>query len=246
MSTDTIIEVSGLSNRFGNAMVHDKLDLQVRPGEIIGVVGGSGSGKSVLMRSILALHHPQAGRIRVLGRDALSVDAASREFIEGNTGVLFQNAALFSSLTVLENVMVPLKEHSTLPEPVMRDLAMVKIQLAGLSADAALKLPAELSGGMRKRAGIARALKPGGRLALSAFSAYYSVRYHGDAVFDADTGVSHESLSRKIDTIMERLDSMGKRSPEQTQTDILLFVSSGIFVLFMMDLLVKKGSKLRF
>ena len=101
MSTDTIIEVSGLSNRFGNAMVHDKLDLQVRPGEIIGVVGGSGSGKSVLMRSILALHRPQAGRIRVLGRDALSVDAASREFIEGNTGVLFQNAALFSSLTVL-------------------------------------------------------------------------------------------------------------------------------------------------
>ena len=158
MSTDAIIEVSGLSNRFGNAMVHDKLDLQVRPGEIIGVVGGSGSGKSVLMRSILALHHPQAGCIRVLGRDALSVDAASREFIEGNTCVLFQNAALFSSLTVLENVMVPLKEHSTLPESVMRDLAMVKIQLAGLSADAALKLPAELSGGMRKRAGIARAL----------------------------------------------------------------------------------------
>ena len=158
MSTEAIIEVSGLSNRFGNAMVHENLDLQVRQGEIIGVVGGSGSGKSVLMRSILALNRPQAGRIRVLGRDALSVDAANREFIEGNTGVLFQNAALFSSLTVLENVMVPLKEHSTLPEPVMRDLAMVKIQLAGLSADAALKLPAELSGGMRKRAGIARAL----------------------------------------------------------------------------------------
>jgi phospholipid/cholesterol/gamma-HCH transport system ATP-binding protein len=94
----------------------------------------------------------------VLGHDALSADAANREYIEGNTGVLFQNAALFSSLTVLENVMVPLKEHSTLPESVMRDLAMVKIQLAGLSADAALKLPAELSGGMRKRAGIARAL----------------------------------------------------------------------------------------
>jgi phospholipid/cholesterol/gamma-HCH transport system ATP-binding protein len=155
---DAIIEVSGLINRFGDSVVHENLDLEVRQGEIIGVVGGSGSGKSVLMRSILALHRPQAGRIRVLGRDALSADAANREFIEGNTGVLFQNAALFSSLTVLENVMVPLKEHSTLPESVMRDLAMVKIQLAGLSADAALKLPAELSGGMRKRAGIARAL----------------------------------------------------------------------------------------
>ncbi|WP_297801116.1 ATP-binding cassette domain-containing protein [Arenimonas sp. GDDSR-1] len=158
MSTESIIEVSGLTNRFGDAVVHDSLDLEVRAGEIIGVVGGSGSGKSVLMRSILALHRPQAGRIRVLGRDALSVDAGSREFIEGNTGVLFQNAALFSSLTVLENVMVPLKEHSSLPEAVIRDLAMIKIQLAGLSADAALKLPAELSGGMRKRAGIARAL----------------------------------------------------------------------------------------
>ena len=158
MTGDAIIEVSGLINRFGDSVVHENLDLEVRQGEIIGVVGGSGSGKSVLMRSILALHRPQAGRIRVLGRDALSADAANREFIEGNTGVLFQNAALFSSLTVLENVMVPLKEHSTLPESVMRDLAMVKIQLAGLSADAALKLPAELSGGMRKRAGIARAL----------------------------------------------------------------------------------------
>jgi phospholipid/cholesterol/gamma-HCH transport system ATP-binding protein len=158
VTNDAIIDVTGLNNRFGDSVVHENLDLQVRQGEIIGVVGGSGSGKSVLMRSILALHHPQAGRIRVLGRDALSADSANREFIEGNTGVLFQNAALFSSLTVLENVMVPLKEHSTLPESVMRDLAMVKIQLAGLSADAALKLPAELSGGMRKRAGIARAL----------------------------------------------------------------------------------------
>lgn len=158
MSAEAIIAVDGLRNAFGKAVIHDNLNLEVRTGEIIGVVGGSGSGKSVLMRSILALHQPQAGRIRVLGRDALSADAASREFIEGNTGVLFQNAALFSSLTVLENVMVPLKEHSTLPEWVMRDLAMAKIQLAGLDADAALKLPAELSGGMRKRAGIARAL----------------------------------------------------------------------------------------
>ena len=158
MTSDVIIDVTGLNNRFGDSVVPENLDLQVRQGEIIGVVGGSGSGKSVLMRSILALHRPQAGRIGVLGHDALSADAANREYIEGNTGVLFQNAALFSSLTVLENVMVPLKEHSTLPESVMRDLAMVKIQLAGLSADAALKLPAELSGGMRKRAGIARAL----------------------------------------------------------------------------------------
>jgi phospholipid/cholesterol/gamma-HCH transport system ATP-binding protein len=153
-----IIEVRGLDNRFGSAIVHEQLYLDVREGEIIGVVGGSGSGKSVLMRSILALQTPKAGRIRVLGRDARSHAAADRAYIEGNTGVLFQNAALFSSLTVLENVMVPLREHSTLPEDLIRQLAMNKIQLAGLAPEAALKLPAELSGGMRKRAGIARAL----------------------------------------------------------------------------------------
>jgi phospholipid/cholesterol/gamma-HCH transport system ATP-binding protein len=153
-----IIRVRGLCNRFGTAVVHENLDLDVRRGEIIGVVGGSGSGKSVLMRSILALQKPNAGRIEVLGLDALSPAAGSRDFIERNTGVLFQNAALFSSLSVLENVMVPLKEHSDLPETLIRELALLKIQLAGLAPEAALKLPSELSGGMRKRAGIARAL----------------------------------------------------------------------------------------
>jgi phospholipid/cholesterol/gamma-HCH transport system ATP-binding protein len=157
MSAD-IIEVSGLCNRFGDFIVHENLDLSVKTGEIIGVVGGSGSGKSVLMRSILALNRPQAGRIQVLGKNALATDLISRRFIESNTGVLFQNAALFSSLTVLENVMVPLREHSTLPEEVMTELALIKIQLAGLAVEAAYKYPSELSGGMRKRAGIARAL----------------------------------------------------------------------------------------
>ena len=153
-----IIEVRGLCNRFGDTVVHDGLELDVRAGEIIGVVGGSGSGKSVLMRSILALHRPQAGRIRVFGQDALSQDPAGRALIERNTGVLFQNAALFSSLSVLENVMVPLREHGRLPDVLMAELAMIKIRLAGLQPEAAGKLPAELSGGMRKRAGIARAL----------------------------------------------------------------------------------------
>lgn len=160
MSNDeaSIIRVSNLCNRFGRFIVHENLDLEVRTGEIIGVVGGSGSGKSVLMRSILALQKPWSGTIDVLGLNALSKNEKNRRFIEHNTGVLFQNGALFSSLTVLENVQVPLKEHSNLPESLIAELAMVKIQLAGLSPDAALKYPAELSGGMRKRAGIARAL----------------------------------------------------------------------------------------
>lgn len=157
-SGQPIIEVSRLSNRFGDFIVHENLDLQVRQGEIIGIVGGSGSGKSVLMRSILALKRPNRGHVSILGHNALSDTVEDRQYIERNTGVLFQNAALFSSLSVLENVMVPLREHGDLPEPLMQELAMVKIQLAGLPPDAALKLPSELSGGMRKRAGIARAL----------------------------------------------------------------------------------------
>ena len=153
------IRVRGLVNRFGSQVVHDGLDLEVRRGEILGVVGGSGTGKSVLMRSILGLRQPDDGQIEVLGVDARSSDAAARLHIERNTGVLFQDGALFSSLTVGENVQVPLKEHfGELPEQWRYELALLKVKLAGLPADAIHKLPSQLSGGMRKRAGLARAL----------------------------------------------------------------------------------------
>jgi len=131
----------------------------VRIGEIIGVVGGSGTGKSVLMRAILGLRRPQAGQIEVLGVDALSGNVKERLEIERNSGVLYQNGALFSSLTVAENVMVPLKEHyHELPADLIHDLAILKIRLAGLPDNAAEKFPSQLSGGMRKRAALARAL----------------------------------------------------------------------------------------
>ncbi|XMM85168.1 ABC transporter ATP-binding protein [Stenotrophomonas maltophilia] len=153
------IRVRGLVNRFGSQTVHEDLDLDVRRGEILGVVGGSGTGKSVLMRSILGLRVPDAGQIEVLGRDARADDAESRLHIERNTGVLFQDGALFSSLTVGENVQVPLKEHHReLPERWHYELALLEVKLAGLPADAINKLPSQLSGGMRKRAGLARAL----------------------------------------------------------------------------------------
>ncbi len=156
---EPIIRVRGVVNRFGEQVVHDGLDLDVRRGEILGVVGGSGSGKSVLMRSIIGLRRPQAGEIEVLGTDALSDDPADRLRIERDTGVLFQDGALFSSLTVGENVQVPLKEHHPeLPETLRYELALLKVKLAGLPADAIDKLPSQLSGGMRKRAGLARAL----------------------------------------------------------------------------------------
>ncbi|MGH8084244.1 MAG: ABC transporter ATP-binding protein [Lysobacter sp.] len=159
MAPEPVIRVRGLVNRFGDQLVHDGLDLDVVPGEIIGVVGGSGSGKSVLMRSILGLRRPNAGEIEVLGIDARSDDDAVRRQIERNTGVLFQDGALFSSLTVGENVQVPLKEyHRDLPDSLRYELALLKVKLAGLPADALDKLPSQLSGGMRKRAGVARAL----------------------------------------------------------------------------------------
>jgi phospholipid/cholesterol/gamma-HCH transport system ATP-binding protein len=153
------IKVRGLDNRFGSQVVHEDLDLDVFRGEICGVVGGSGTGKSVLMRAILGLRKPQAGTIEVLGVDALADDKAKRLVMEVDTGVLYQNGALFSSLTVLENVQVPLKEHyPELPEDLVHELATLKIRLAGLGDDAGPKLPAQLSGGMRKRAALARAL----------------------------------------------------------------------------------------
>jgi len=156
---EAAISVRGLVNRFGKQTVHDGLDLEVRRGEILGVVGGSGTGKSVLMRAILGLRRPEGGRIEVLGVDALADDPAARLHVERNSGVLFQDGALFSSLTVGENVQVPIKEHHPdLPESWRYELALLKVKLAGLPADATDKLPSQLSGGMRKRAGLARAL----------------------------------------------------------------------------------------
>jgi len=153
------VKVRGLANSFGKQVVHKDLDLDVHTGEIIGVVGGSGTGKSVLMRAVLGLRKPQAGQIEVLGVNALSENDEERLKIERNSGVLYQNGALFSSLTVAENVMVPLKEHhGELPLDLIHDLAILKIRLSGLPDNSTDKFPSQLSGGMRKRAALARAL----------------------------------------------------------------------------------------
>jgi len=159
MSTaPNVIEVRGLRNQFGTQVVHDGLDLDVRRGEIIGVVGGSGSGKSVLLRSIIGLHRPAAGRVTVLGTDMLGAGEDERVSIERRCGVLFQNGALFSSLSVADNVMVPMREHHDLPPALMQRFAALKIALAGLPPEAGAKFPSQLSGGMVKRAALARAI----------------------------------------------------------------------------------------
>ena len=152
------IRVRGLDNRFGSDVVHENLDLDVRRGEILGLVGGSGTGKSVLMRSILGLMRPSGGRIEVFGETLHDAEDA-RKLMARRAGVLFQDGALFSSLTVLENVELPLKSRRQRLSPQLRrDLARSKIQLAGLNDSTCAKMPAELSGGMRKRVALARAL----------------------------------------------------------------------------------------
>jgi phospholipid/cholesterol/gamma-HCH transport system ATP-binding protein len=156
---DIVIEVKGLRNSFGEAVIHDGLDLEVRRGEIIGVVGGSGTGKSVMMRSIIGLQRPDAGEVRVFGEPMLDRDDVQLQGIRKRWGILFQGAALFSTLTVAENVQVPLREfYPRLSEKLLDEIAAYKIVMVGLPADAGPKFPAELSGGMKKRAGIARAL----------------------------------------------------------------------------------------
>jgi phospholipid/cholesterol/gamma-HCH transport system ATP-binding protein len=152
------IEVRGLVNAFGDHVVHDHLDLTVKRGEVMGVVGGSGSGKSVLLNAIIGLRPPQSGEIRVFGHDLAHLTEESWEEINRRWGVLFQQGALFSNLTVRDNVAAPMFEHTTLSKKQVYDLADLKIALAGLQPGAGALKPAELSGGMRKRAGLARAL----------------------------------------------------------------------------------------
>ena len=155
---DIVIRVRDLVNRFGAQVVHDGVDLDVRRGEVMGIVGGSGTGKSVMMRTIIGLNTPASGSIEVFGRDVLHMTEAERRELETHWGVLFQDGALFSSLTVAQNIEVPLREHYPMPEPLMDEIAAYKIAMVGLPQDTAEKFPAQLSGGMRKRSGLARAL----------------------------------------------------------------------------------------
>jgi phospholipid/cholesterol/gamma-HCH transport system ATP-binding protein len=158
VTREAVIEIRGLRNQFGTHVVHDNLDLDVWRGEILGVVGGSGTGKSVLLRSIAGLQKPAAGSVRMLGTDMESASEAELRRLADRVGVMFQDGALFSSLTVRENVEVPLRNIEGLDPATREALARLKISLSGLPWLAGDKYPSELSGGMRKRAGLARAL----------------------------------------------------------------------------------------
>ena len=158
LNWDVPVSATGLRTQFGTNVIHENLDISLRCGEILGVVGGSGTGKSVLLNTLLGLKKPDGGSVSIFGHDRKVLNDKNRREIDNRIGVLFQGGALFSSLTVRENIMVPMRTHTDLPVPLMRELADMKINMVGLPHSAAILSPSDLSGGMRKRAGLARAL----------------------------------------------------------------------------------------
>ncbi len=203
-----IIEVRGLSNRFGDQVVHDDLDLDVRRGEILGVVGGSGTGKSVLMRSVIGLQTPAAGEIRVFGEPMIGRDEEEAKHVRRRWGVLFQGGALFSTLTVAENIQVPIREfYPGIDHELQDEIAAYKISMSGLGSDAGAKYPAELSGGMRKRAGIARALALDPEL-LFLDEPTAGLDPIGAAAFDRLVGELREALGLTVFLITHDLDTL--------------------------------------
>ena len=157
-AASTIIEIDSIVTRFGEQLVHDGVSFDVERGTLVALIGGSGSGKSVLLREIIGLQRPSSGRIRLLGTDVWHASADELNATRRRFGMMFQDGALFSSLTVAENIAVPLTEHAQVPEDILDALVSLRLSQAGLGPDAAPKMPSELSGGMRKRAAIARAL----------------------------------------------------------------------------------------
>ena len=202
------IVVEGLKNAFGSHVIHENLDLKVRRGEILGVVGGSGTGKSVLMRSIIGLQAPVEGRIEVLGQAMGEPREPGEVDIRSRWGVLFQGGALFSTLTVAENIEVPLKEfHPEIGDELRREIAEYKVRLSGLPPEAADKFPSELSGGMKKRAGLARALALDPEL-LFLDEPTAGLDPIGAAAFDALTRELQDTLGHTVFLITHDLDTL--------------------------------------
>ena len=153
-----VIDARGIVTRFGKQVVHNGLDLQIRRGELVALIGGSGTGKSVLLREIIGLHRPDSGSVKLLGTDVWTASPDMLATVRRRFGMMFQEGALFSSLTVAANIATPLREHFSLPEDLLDELVRLRLALAGLPPDAAGKMPSQLSGGMVKRAAIARAI----------------------------------------------------------------------------------------
>ena len=206
--SEQVIQVGGLRNSFGEQLVHDGLDLDVRRGEIFGVVGGSGTGKSVLMRSIIGLQKPDEGEITVFGESMIGRDEEEAKHVRRRWGVLFQGGALFSTLTVAENIQVPIREfYPGIDQDLQDEIAAYKISMSGLDSDAGAKYPSELSGGMRKRAGIARALALDPEL-LFLDEPTAGLDPIGAAAFDQLIGELRDALGLTVFLITHDLDTL--------------------------------------
>ena len=226
-----IIRIRGLTTRMGNRAIHRNLDLDVQRGEVLGVVGGSGTGKSVLLRVVVGLIPPHKGAVEVFGQDISKLDSEAMRRLEARWGVLFQDGALFSSLTVTQNIQVPLKEHLKLPQHLMDEIAAMKVALVGLPPDTGAKYPAELSGGMRKRASLARALALDPEL-LFLDEPTAGLDPIGAAAFDAlirdlqkSLGLTVFLVTHDLDTLMTICDRIAvlvdKRIKIGTMTELL-------------------------
>ena len=205
--TDSVIRVTGLKTQFGDQVIHDGLDLDVVRGEVIGVVGGSGTGKSVLLRTVIGLNRQAEGTIEVLGHDMDRLDTEALRRIKTRWGVLFQDGALFSSLTVSQNIQVPLKEYTDLPPHLIDEITRIKISMVGLPPDACPKYPSEISGGMRKRAGLARALALDPEI-LFLDEPTAGLDPIGAAGFDSLIGNLQQSLNLTVMMVTHDLDSL--------------------------------------
>jgi phospholipid/cholesterol/gamma-HCH transport system ATP-binding protein len=213
--SEPIIECRGIVNRFGRQVVHDGLDMQVLDGEVFGIVGGSGSGKSVLLRTLLGLQRPRSGRVFLYGRDISVLSESELRDVKRHYGVTFQQGALFSSLNVTQNVQMPITEFFDLDAGVLDALAQLKLHMVGLPADAGAKYPAQLSGGMIKRAALARALALDPRL-LFLDEPTSGLDPIGAAAFDEllaglkkNLGLTVVMITHDLDTIFGTCDRVG-------------------------------------
>lgn len=215
-----IIEIEGLKNKLGGLWVHNDVNLTVKKGEILAIIGGSGSGKTTILRCLLMLLKPTAGRIRIFGQDILDLNDSQADSLRQRWGMLFQHSALFSTLNVLENIKFPMKKFTSLSEEFMHELAMLKIALVGLPKEASGKYPFELSGGMQRRAAAARAIAMDPEL-LFLDEPTTGLDPRGARMFDDLVLFLRESLRLTIVMISHDIESL-KRA-----TDRVAFVGDG-------------------
>ncbi|RUR10570.1 ABC transporter ATP-binding protein [Legionella sp. km772] len=218
--TAPIIEIEGMKNCLGGQWVHTDVNLCVEKGEILAIIGGSGSGKTTILRSILMLLQPTAGRVKVFGEDIYKLNAQQALKIRRRWGMLFQHSALFSAMTVLENIMFPMREFTQLDNELMRELALLKISLVGLPIEAAGKLPSELSGGMQRRAAAARAIAMDPEL-LFLDEPTTGLDPRGARLFDELVVFLRDTLKLTIVMISHDLESL------KNTTDRVAFVGEG-------------------